>query len=733
MTKRQVSYSLAAAVSFTTFVLYLPAIQNGFVLWDDDQFIYQNIYIRAINPAFLKWAVSDFTTFGNWMPLTWISFAIDYALWGLNPAGYHLTGILLHSANSFLVVLFSKSILDADDTLWNRRLFLGQREQHIIYTAALTGLLFGIHPIHVEPAVWAADRRDLLCGIFFLLSLLYYGRHAAYCHNAAIPSRKLFYFRRTDYLMTLLCYLLALSSKSMAITLPLLFILMDWYPFRRIRSSKDLLSVISEKIPFVSIGLFVGVIAYFGQKAAGAFAFGTSVPLTERILVAPRSVVLYLVKMVYPVGLLPFYPYPDKVSPGHYEFWAPVLIIFLVMSAALLAVKKRPWLMFLCGFYILTLIPVMGIIQIGEHAMADRYVYLSSISVCLFAGMAVAWVWGRAGDIGTGGIWGKSVLIAGVFLVCAFLARATFSQIRIWKDSIELWSTVIHHEPSRVPGAYHNRAMAYEKAGKTEQALADYTTAISLKPQSSYTYMHRGMLLQKLGQFGPAMEDFNTAISLDPGAADTYIARGRAFKNNGQIERAIEDFNRGIKIAPEGYAAFNDRGMAYQVLGRPDVALGDFTKAVSLNPFCTEAYVNRGIAYEQLGQRERAMEDYTSAIRADSSFANAYNNRGLLFQRKGLLKEALGDLNTAIMLNPSGFEAFNNRGLVNEDLGELEHALADYSRAVELKPDDYLAYMNRGVVFSKMGNSVRALSDYRMACDLGGEAGCAAAGNAATP
>ncbi|MGD0887443.1 MAG: hypothetical protein ABSA46_21585 [Thermodesulfovibrionales bacterium] len=278
--RRRVPYYLAAFVSLITFSVYLPALRNDFVSWDDDLYVINNLHIRSLDWAFFQWAFSGFYA-SNWHPLTWVSHAFDYAFWGLNPLGHHLTNTMLHAMNTFLVVLLCIKLLE----MWKERsmpeeasAFLDERR--IVIAAGVTGLLFGLHPLHVESVAWVAERKDLLCGLFFLLSISAYANHIRALVNEPLEKKEAAsrFFKRS-YLVSLVFFVLALLSKPMAVSLPVVLLLLDWYPFQRIRSRKSFRDSCVEKLSFIVCSLISSILTIMAQRTKGAMTMTAFVPL----------------------------------------------------------------------------------------------------------------------------------------------------------------------------------------------------------------------------------------------------------------------------------------------------------------------------------------------------------------------------------------------------------------------------------------------------------------------
>ena len=675
MSNLRSAYSLAALVALATFALYLPALRNGFVTWDDGLYVYENLHIRSLSLPFFKWAFFESQVI-LWHPLTWMSHALDYAMWGLNPAGHHLTSIVFHGFNTVLVFLLVVRLFESGVDAGT------DHAGHLkLASATITAFLFGLHPLHVESVAWVTERKDVLSALFYLLSLLAYLRHLRTSTHADRRGTAGFLNRR--YLTCLGLFVLALLSKPMAVTLPLVMLIIDWYPLGRFGGGERPIAVILEKLPFFLFSLLMVIITLTLNIYDSLLRIADLQPLTT-ILVGCRALVFYMSKMIWPSELVPLYPYMHDVAFLSPKYIISFLSVITLTGGCFFLSKKWRILPAVWEYCIVTPLPVIGMYRIAPQVMADRYTYLPSLGPFLLMGLVAAWCWEKTDSPGKYGLILKRSMVAVAIAVVIAVSYATVKQISIWKGGMDFWNSIIEKEPNRVPFAYNNRGLAFKELGWLDRAL----------------------------------EDFDTAIRLDPRYANAYTSRGWTFKDMGQIDRAMEDYNHVISLDPARYIAYNNRGMVYQETGRIDSALSDFTTAIALNPGFAQAYTNRGMAFEQAGRTDLALEDYTSAINVNPSFANAYNNRGLIFERAGRLDQALEDFNAAIWLDPSGVEAYNNRGLVFEDLNQFDRAVEDYGRAVGLHPDDYLSYSNRGIALGKMGLFDQAIEDHTKAITL---------------
>jgi len=514
MKKQNFNYSLAAFVSLLTFLLYFPSLHYYFIDWDDRAYVFENPYIRSLNITFFRWAFLDFYA-ANWYPLTWISHALDYAMWGLNPLGHHLTNILLHSLTSCLVVLLVVNLIN----IWRQRTqehgaTVFRTDQMAGITAGVTGLLFGLHPLHVESVAWIAERKDILCALFYLLSIMMYLRHVAREVYKSLQENARSLFVKWRYLLSLLFFSLALLSKPMAVTLPVVLLILDWYPLGKIRTIKTARTALLEKTPFIVFSLASSVVTIFAQKAGGAIRSADLASLGMRLLIAAQSLFTYLWKMLVPVNLLPFYPYPKNISPLSPEYLLPVLFVIAASAVCVAIAKRKPIWLAAWGYYVLTLLPVLGIVQVGSQSMADRYTYLPSLGPFLIMGLGVAWSWSKVNALGRMRAIVKLFSISAFMLLSTAMVYLAFEQIGIWKDSITLWSYVIEKEPESVPHAYYNRALAFDKLGHYDGALQDFGKAIVLNPGDVESFVNRGLLYLKTGQPELALSDLKRACEL---------------------------------------------------------------------------------------------------------------------------------------------------------------------------------------------------------------------------
>jgi hypothetical protein len=571
-------YYVAGLISLIVFSVFIPALQNGFVWWDDNDYVFENPNIRAFDTAFFRWAFFGFHA-NNWHPLTWISHALDYAVWGLDPFGHHLTNIILHSLNAFVVVLLITKLAGAlkDTTINGYAPASFLKDRSILIMGAVTGLLFGLHPLRVESVAWVSERKDLLCALFFLLSLMTYAKYLSV--RAVMDSQKMpaSGFLTKGYLLTLGFFILALLSKPMAVTLPLVLLVLDWYPFRRIRSGRTFLTAVFEKLPFIALSLAASALTVLAQRSL--IKPVEFVPLSTRLFVGAKSLIVYLWKILLPLNLSPFYPYPQNIPTFSFTNILPVVLVLAITVACVLLAKREKLWLAVWLYYVISLVPVLGIVQVGDQAMADRYTYLPSLAPLLIIGLAAARISEKLTGLEKRVVALKSFAIALCIFVCGSLSYLTVRQIKVWRNSVDLFTYIIENDPLHVPNVYYNRGKAFEQEGRLDKAATDYLTAIALNPLHYRAYVSLGVLYGRAGMF----------------------------------EKAIEYFNKSMAIRPDYYIAYGDRGLTYFFMGQNDKALEDFNQAIELNRNYSDAYVGRGNLNLREGKAELAAPDFQTA------------------------------------------------------------------------------------------------------------------------
>jgi tetratricopeptide (TPR) repeat protein len=758
---------LALFLSLVVLAVYLPTLRNDFVEWDDDGYVYQNLHIRSLDPGFFLWAFTDRAS-SNWHPVTWISHALDYKLWALNPGGHHFTSVVVHSLNTFILVLLIITLLEhaqGSRTAPSGQSITGSQFSHVLcererlMTAGVSGLLFGLHPLHVESVAWVSERKDLLCAFFFLACISFYIRHIDDVNRKPVPPGTGRFLLGKNYLLALISFALALMSKPMAVSLPVVLLLLDWYPLERIQSLKPLRTAVIEKVPFFLASIAVSLAALATQKTAGAMELMQELTLRTRVFVGLKALTAYLGKMVAPVNLVPYYAYPRVINSFSLEYLLAAGAVTAATMYSIAASGRQKIYAAVWGYYLCTLLPVIGIVQVGGQYMADRYTYLPSIGPFLLVGVISAQAYTTCERLPRYANALKGAYVAAILCVVVLLSVMSVRQMGIWKNGVVFWSFIKQHDPEHAPLVYVNAGIAFSRAGEVERAIENYDEAIALNPAYEDAYVQRGAARYTQGYVDKALEDFEqalrihptagvyvwragirerqklfaaalddyaSALRLDPGYSDAYLGRGLLLKNTGQRAQAIENFNLAIEGDPYSAAAFLNRGILLYELQQLDAAHADLDRAVVLGPDDATSRIFLGMVLKELGQYEQAIQSYTKALELNPRSVEAYNNRGVAYKHLGRLDQAMQDYSRAIELNPSYALAYCNRGILLGLLGRDDSARADYTKALELQPDLIKAYLDRGDLFQKAGDAVRAAGDYRKACRLGSEAGCEA-------
>ncbi|MBI5232729.1 MAG: tetratricopeptide repeat protein [Deltaproteobacteria bacterium] len=563
----------ALLAALLTFLAYLPSLQNGFVNWDDGLYVVENLNIRHLDLEFLKWAFTN-TYLSNWHPLTLISYALDYRIGGLNPFIYHLENIVFHALNTFLVSVLTVRLLDLIALEERKDAEPGQGVSNTLaFTAPLVAaLLFGLHPLHVESVTWVSERKDVLSVFFFLLSVLAYLRY-----STGPAAKKVSY-----YLASLFFFILALLCKPMVMTLPVVLLMLDYYPLGRISGLRhrlrDLKRELMEKVPFAALSAASALISVWAQEKGGSLASSDSIPFLMRAVMAVRSYAFYLYKTFLPVNLAPFYPYPEKVTLFDIQYAGSFALLIAITLACLFAARRYRFLIVAWVYYLVTLVPVIGLIQVGSQSSADRYMYLPSLGLFILAGILTGHLLqslrsrpsgaGKAASLKKPGFALVTALAVTVILTLSFL---TVRQERVWKDPITFWTYETKVYPMEYT-AYYYRGLYYKQLNEEENAIADYRKAISLNPQPAGIYNAIGILYGDSGRYGDAIEAFNNALKMNPGFDRAYNNRGYTYFKAGDYRKAVEDIKKAIELDPGNTGAYYNIASAYRELGETEQA-----------------------------------------------------------------------------------------------------------------------------------------------------------------
>ena len=574
-------YVAALSIALLTFLVYLPSLGNGFVNWDDDIYVTNNPQIWTLDLNFLGWVFTSLVNY-NWYPLTILSLAVDHAIWGLEPMGYHLTNATLHTINTLLVFTLALRLAG----LSGGPDVKGARSRDLII-AATTALLFGVHPLHVESVAWVTERKDVLYACFFLLSIIAYLRYARDHINGANGSRRALY-----YAASLLFFLLSLMSKPMAVTLPMVLLILDYYPLRRLG---DLRRVLLEKLPFFALSLLLSVITVWAQNKGDALMALGDHPIWARLLVTAYGYVLYLYKMVLPLELAPYYPMEPVAGLLTAKYIGSAALVVAITWYLPRLARHHARLRPLCAawfFYLVTLLPVSGIIQSGGQAAADRFTYIPLLGPFLLFGLGAGWLYEKTG----GNKRRVATLAALVVLIFGALSYKSVTQILIWKDSLSLWTHEVELYPGVSSTVHTNLGIALAESGDLKGATENFRTALRLNPNNPSAHINLGSSLMSLGNWTEAIAELKTALRLDPGKPNAHFNLGVIYFQLKNVEGAIARFKATLRLDPWHFRAYNYLGMAYLEQGRPEPAIRAFGAALKIDPDFEDAFRNLGLA-----------------------------------------------------------------------------------------------------------------------------------------
>jgi protein O-mannosyl-transferase len=562
-------YVVLAAI---TLAVFWQVNQFDFISLDDSVYIKENTYIQSgITLEGISWAFS--TTYAEfWHPLTWLSLMLDYQLFGLNAGGYHMNNLILHILSTLLL-------------FW-----LFNRMTKAVWKSAFIAALFALHPMHVESVTWISERKDVLSAFFWMLTLCLY---VYYTEKPLI--------RR--YIPVLFSFACALMSKSIVVTLPMIMILLDYWPLSRCRigidSKKNNLIIwqLKEKMPFFILSAVFSVITLFAQPSV------KNIPLSYRLANAPVAFMTYLEKTFWPHDLAIFYPFSAQIPA--WQVIGTSLLIIAITFVVIVMVKRLPYLFVGWMWYAIIILPVIGIIQIGNHSMADRYHYIPSV------GIAVMLAWGIPSLIKSTEARKKLLFPAGIIFL-TIMAFLTWHQCGYWENNIKLFSHALQVTKDNYL-AHYSFGIALVYAGKNEEALEHCNKAIRIKPDYANAYIGRGFVSYNTGQYEQALEDLNVAIRLQPNNANTYLNKGITYNKLRQFHMAIESYNKAIQIQPGRADFYNGRGKTYDTLNKYQLAIEDYNTAIRLKPDFAETYNNRGFAYLRQGNKKIGCRDVQKA------------------------------------------------------------------------------------------------------------------------
>jgi tetratricopeptide (TPR) repeat protein len=601
---------MALLLAFATLLVYLPAADHGFSIFDDDDYVTENHVVqKGLTWAGVKWA---FTTWhaSNWHPLTWLSHMLDCQLFGLNAGAHHSVNLLLHAVNTALLfgLLF--------------------RLTGALRPAAFVAALFAWHPLHVESVAWISERKDVLSTFFALLTLLAYARAVTgdRCQvtptnaNLSPVTRHSSHF----YWLALVCFALGLMAKPMLVTLPFVMLLLDYWPLQRLargagRGARKTAgpaldsrlsipgSLLFEKWPFFVLVAASCVITFLAQHRGGMVASLEEIPLPYRLDNVPLAYTRYLLKMLWPAHLAIFYPLPKTISlPAG---CSAVAVLIAITAAVWFGRKRGPYGLVGWLWFLGTLVPVIGLVQVGHAAMADRYTYFPSIGVFIAITFATR-DWANRLQLSS------VVIITAAVLILGGCVALTKHQLRCWRDDESLFSHAISVTRDNEP-AHLCLGQVYEMQGRKADALAEYRIGLALNPYRVKTYSNVAYLLAVTGQTNEAFAELRAALRLYPADASLHDTLANLLADSGHIHEALAEFREAVRINPRNAALQNNLGSMLVELGRFDEALEHYAAAMRLDSADWRASCLAGKALLKQGRDAEAIPYFRQALQID--------------------------------------------------------------------------------------------------------------------
>jgi tetratricopeptide (TPR) repeat protein len=630
-------------------VVFGQTASHGFVNFDDGTYVHENRHVLVgLTGEGITWAFTAFHA-DNWHPLTWLSHMLDCQLYNLEPGGHHLTNVLLHAVAAVLLFLVLRRMTGA---LW---------------PSAWVAAVFAIHPLRVESVAWVAERKDVLSGLFFMLTVWLYARYA---DRPASWGR---------YMLVMASFALGLMAKPMLVTLPLVLLLLDYWPLGRFsqrrvggagKSSSDgalrepaqntderfqgsdsvrnppvslrfaartLQVLVVEKIPLFVLAAASCVVTLSAQR--GAISSLERLPIPWRVAQAAVAYAAYIGKMLFPAGLAVLYPLP-KGPPPAWEVVAAVTMLLAISAAVFVARKKCPYLLFGWLWYLGTLLPVIGLVQVGSQAMADRYTYLTQI------GLYAAIAWGAMHLAGSRPDRRWAFAAVATLLVTGLMACA-WQQASCWRDSETLWTHTLACT-SQNSTAHTNLGLALVHREQVDEAMAHFRMALEIEPDFVQAHNNLGKTLAGRGQVDEAITHYRQALEINPDEVKVHVNLGDALAGRGQVDEAMAHYRKALEIKPDDAEAHNSLGNALARRGQVDEAMAHYRKALEIKPDFELAHNAFGVALAGRGQVDEAIAHYRKALEIKPGFADAHNNLGNALVGRGQVEEAIAHYRKAL-------------------------------------------------------------------------------------
>ena len=614
-----------------TLVVYWQVKDFNFAGYDDELYITDNTHVQTgLTFESIKWAFTAFHA-GNWHPLTWLSHMLDCELYGLNPTGHHWTNVELHIANTLLLFFILFKMTGA---LWR---------------SALVAALFALHPLHVESVAWVAERKDVLSTFFGMLTILAYIRY--------VKKRNLL-----RYSLVFIFLSLGLMSKPMLVTMPFVLLLLDFWPLERLKyyspkQSSKLFSLILEKISLFIPVIISSVLTILAQKEVGALYSFEALPITTRIANALISYNNYIIKTIWPQNLAVFYPHPFGTLSLWYVFLA-ALAIAVISFFSIRSFKQHPYVAVGWFWYVGTLIPVIGFIQVGAQAMADRYTYIPLIGLFIIA------AWGMP-DLLKKWHYNRIILVIfSIIIIFAFSTRSYF-QIRHWENSTAVFKNAVKVTENNWL-AYNNLGLALMREGKLNDAVLNYKKALQIRPDYLTALDNIGIALHQLGRFEEALFYYSKALKIDPKHAGVHNNIANVLTALGKFEEAIKHYKKALLIEPEFAEAHYNIANVLVTQGKLEKAEFQFKETIKKDSGHSNAHYNLGCILLNQKEYKKALAHFAQVIKIKPDYKQAYNHIGIILLQFGKINEAENFFSKAVQIDSNYKDAINNLLLIKK-------------------------------------------------------------------
>jgi tetratricopeptide (TPR) repeat protein len=666
---------LIACVCIAVIAVHWPALSAQALSFDDDQYLVNNALVKSPSWSstwkLLSQVLEPSTVKGYYQPLAMISLMFDYYLGGRveNLLPFHRTSIALHAANTALIIVLLYLLFDE------------------VWIAVAAGLLFGLHPMTMETIPWVGERKTLLAAFFALWSLLFYIRYTRSCADLAarnVTRAKAKAEIRSNvnrstwgfYAACLLFYLLALMSKPTSTPLPVLMLLLDFWPLKRFQRRAFL-----EKIPFFILsGIFV-IITYVSQTNTANTTLPTETGIWRTILILCHNIIFYLYKIIWPVNLSSHYPIPDPLNLSQPMVLAGVIGTFILIPLLLISLRWTRaaftgWL-----FFFIAILPTMGIIGFTNVIASDKFAYIPSFGLLMILTSFLCNL--RLKDSVISSL--KVIIPLVVILACieSFAAR---NYLVHWRNSVTLFEYMVTKAPN-APSLYYNLGVSYSEFHRYQDAIESYKQAIKIKPDYADVYNNLGFTYSELARWQDAIEAYEQAIKIKPDYADAHYNLGITCYKLGRYQDAIESYKQAIRIKPDLVKAHYNLGVAYHHLSRYQNAIESYKQTIIIKQDYAEAYFNLGIAYYQLDRVQDAIEAYKQAIIFKPDYDQAYINLGVTYYKLGRYQDAIDVYKQAIRIKPNFAEAHYTLGVAYSVIGNKEAVLEEYKILKNLNPE----------------------------------------------